>query len=427
MASIQGVYAREILDSRGWPTLECTVWLDTGVSVSTSVPSGTSVGKYEAKELRDNDQSRMLGKGVRAAANLINTTISPQLVGRDPLDQHGIDQLLLELDGTKDKQKLGANTTLAVSQAVCRAGAAVQNQALYHYIQSRYQLTDYFSIPTCIYTVVNGGDQGADNLDIQEFEIIPASHIDYLNSLNMATELFYTLKNVLEIKGAIHAVGLVGGYTPNLYSNSDVFEILVETIKASKYTFAQDLFFGIDTEASALFEGGKYRLKDKAHGYTAGELALYYKKLRSLYHVFYIEDPFREEDIDDWQSLVKEMGDTTRVVADTLTATNPERLAQVIDRQLCNSVLVKPNQVGTISETIAFVQLAKQHNIQTIVSHRSGETCDDFIADLAVGVGVDYVKFGPPNRGERVAKYNRLSQIYTELQYNANNNTVEQQ
>lgn len=417
MPTIQGMYAREILDSRGLPTIECTLWLDNGGIVATSVPTGTSVGKFEAKELRDNDPNRMLGKGVLQAAQNINTIIAPQLIGKDAVQQEEIDQLLIQLDGSPDKSKLGANAILAVSQAVMKAGALCSNYPLYYYTQQKYGLTTDLFIPNCIYTVVNGGDHGADNLDIQEFEIIPASHIDFPSSLNMAMTLFYKLEEVLTIKGAIHSTGLVGGFTPNLYSNSDVFEILVETIKASPYTFAQDLFFGVDVAASELYINGKYQLKDKAQGYTNKELLEYYKKLRSLYHVFYIEDPFREDDLAEWKTITEEIGETTKVVGDSLLATNRDKLTLAIKDKTCNAILVKPNQVGTISETIEVIRLAKQNNIQVVVSHRSGETNDDFIADFAVGVGADYVKFGPPNRGERIAKYNRLSQIYTEIEY----------
>lgn len=417
MTLIQGLYAREILDSRGLPTVECTLWLDNGGIVATSVPTGTSVGKFEAKELRDNDPNRMLGKGVLQAVNNINTIIGPQIIGKDPSNQEEIDLLLIQLDGTTDKSKLGANALLAVSQAVMKAGALTSNYPLYYYTQQKYGLTSDLFIPSCIYTVINGGDHGADNLDIQEFEIIPASHIDFPASINMAMTIFHKLEEVLTIKGAIHSIGLVGGFTPNLYSNSDVFEILVETIKASPYTFAQDLFFGVDVAASELFINGKYQLKDKAQGYNDKELLEYYKKLRSLYHVFYIEDPFREEDIEDWKKITEELGETTKIVGDSLLATNKQKLEQAIANGLCNTILIKPNQVGTITETVEVIKVAKQHNMQIIVSHRSGETNDDFIADFAVGVGAEYVKFGPPNRGERIAKYNRLSQIFAEIQY----------
>lgn len=414
-ATIQGLYAREILDSRAMPTIECTLWLDNGAIVATSVPTGTSVGKYEAHELRDNDPEHMVGKGVLKAVEFINTTIAQTLIGKDPTKQFEIDQLLVDLDGTNDKSKIGSNSILAVSQCVLKAGALSLNVPLYYYIQQKYQLVSELAIPSCIYTMINGGEHGADNLDLQEFEIIPASHIDFESSLNIAVTLFHKIEEVLSLKGAIHSTGIVGGFTPNLYSNTDVFEILVETIKASPYTFAQDVFFGIDAAASELYKGGKYSLKDRSEPYSAKEMIQYYKKLRDLYHVFYIEDPFQEDDEESWKAITTELGETTRIVGDSLLVTNKAKTMEAIKNKTCNSVLVKPNQTGTISETIEVVRLAKEAHWQVIMSHRSGETNDDFIADFAVGVGADYTKFGPPNRGERVAKYNRLLQIHQEI------------
>lgn len=415
MATIKGVFAREILDSRGVPTIDCTMWMDNGGIVATSVPTGTSIGKYEAKELRDNDINRMLGKGVLTAVNYINSYIAPQLIGKDPTNQEEIDQILLHMDGTDNKSKLGANTTLSVSQAALKAGALSQNYPLYYYIQQKYQLTPEVVIPNCIYTVINGGDHGADNLDIQEFQIVPASHMSYADSLNLAVTIYHKLEEVLVIKGAIHSVGLVGGFTPNLYSNSDVFEILVETIKATPYTFTQDLFFGIDVAASQLYRNGKYTLKDRSQPFSGKELLEYYQKIRDLYNVFYLEDPFQEDDLDQWKAVTALIGDTTKIVGDSFLVTNLKKLQQAIENKYCNTILIKPNQVGTVTETISVIQMAKKSGWQTVMSHRSGETNDDFIADFAVGAGSEYAKFGPPNRGERIAKYNRLSQIEQEI------------
>ncbi len=415
MAQISGVHAREILDSRGIPTIECTLWLDNNAIVVTDVPGGTSKGKYEAVELRDNDPEHMMGRGVLTAVNNINSIIAPQLIGKDPTHQTEIDQLLVDLDGTPDKSKLGANAILAVSQAVLKSGALSANVPLYFYIQQKYQIIQQLLIPTPIFTMVNGGEHGADNLDIQEFQIVPASHTDFMQSLEMAAALFQRFGEVLEMKGAVHSTGLVGGYTPNLYSNSDVFELLVETIKSTQYTFAQDLFFGVDVAASVLHDGGKYKLKDRTEPYSSKELLDYYKKLRELYHVFYIEDPFEEDDLKSWQSITAELGETTKIVGDSLLVTNKQKTLDAIEQKTCNTLLVKPNQTGTISETVEVVKIAKGAGWQTVMSHRSGETNDDIVADLAVGLGVDYTKFGPPNRGERVAKYNRLMQIYEEI------------
>ena len=427
MPTIQGLYAREILDSRAVPTIECTLWLDNGGIVATSVPTGTSVGKYEAHELRDKDPERMNGKGVLTAVNFLNTLIAPALIGKDPTAQLELDQLLIDLDGTPDKSKIGSNTILAASQAILKAGALSSNVPLYYYVQQKYQLTAELEIPSCIYTMINGGEHGADNLDIQEFELIPASHIDYETSLNIAVTLYKKIEEVLIMKGAIHSTGIVGGFTPNLYSNIDVFEILVETIKASPYTFAQDVFFGIDAAASEFYKSGKYNLKDRSESYTSAELLQYYKKLRDLYHVFYIEDPFEEDDQGSWQSITQELGETTKIVGDSLLVTNKAKTEEAIKNKSCNAILVKPNQIGTISETAEVIKLAKEAQWQVIMSHRSGETNDDFIADFAVGTGADYTKFGPPSRGERVAKYNRLLQIHQEIIYSQTHPEAAQQ
>lgn len=416
MATIQGIWAREVLDSRGDPTIECTLWLSTGGIVATSVPTGTSIGKYEAVEKRDEDIHRYLGKGVLKAVETVNTVLAPQLVGKDPTDQVGIDALLNQLDGTARKEKLGANATLAVSQAVLKAGALSVNQPVYFYLKERYQLIDHLRIPACVYTMVNGGDHGANNLDIQEFQLIAASHLDLGNSLNMAVTMFHHLDQVLEAKNAIHSVGLVGGFTPNLYNNTDVFELLIETAKTTPYVFSQDFFLGIDAAAAEFYHSGKYHLRERSEGYSTDELQAYYKKIYEVYRVLCFEDPFREDDERGWKQITADLGETARIVSDALTATNLERTKHAIANKLSNTLLVKPNQIGTISETLEVIKLAKTAGWELLVSHRSGETNDDLIADFAVGVGADYVKFGPPNRGERTAKYNRLTMIDMEIQ-----------
>lgn len=419
MATISYVFAREVLDSRGYPTVECSLWLDSGHFVSSTAPGGTSVGQHEAREIRDKDTNRMNGLGVREAVRNVNELIGPQLLGQDPLNQEQLDQMLLELDGTTDRSKLGANAMIATSQAILKAGAAISNLPLYQYIQQKYQLTNQLFIPSCVYTMINGGAHGADNLDIQEFELIPASHIGFDVSLSMAVTLYQKLEEVLITKGATHSVGLVGGFTPNLFNNTDAFEILVESIKASPYTFAQDIFFGADIDANSLHEGGKYSLKDRSQPYGTSDLIDYYKSLRTIYHCFYLEDPFHDDDWKSWQKLTAEIGGTTLIVGDSLLSTNKARLTKAIEEKACNSILVKPNQVGTITETIEVIKQAQDAGWQIVVSHRSGESNDDLIADLAVGVGAQYVKFGPPSRGERVAKYNRLLQIFQDLAYNS--------
>ena len=415
MAIIQGLWAREVLDSRGLPTIECTLWLDTGGIVAASVPTGSSIGKYESVEIRDQDVNRFLGRGMTKAVQSINSLIAPQIVGKNPTTQQEIDQLLINLDGTAKKEKLGANALLAVSQAVLKGGALSVNQPLYYYVHEKYKLSQDLKIPTCIYTMINGGEHGVNNLDIQEFQIIAASHLDFSNSLNMAVTMFHQLSQVLAAKNAIHSVGPVGGFTPNLYNNTDVFELLIETAKTTPYIFSQDFFLGIDAAASKFFSGGKYHLRERSEGYSSEELHEYYKKIYDVFRVLCFEDPFREDDEKMWQQITSELGETSRIVSDLLTATNPERTQKAIEKKMANTLLVKPNQIGTITETAAVIQLAKKAGWQILVSHRSGETNDDLIADFAVGIGADYVKFGPPNRGERIAKYNRLLMIEAEL------------
>lgn len=415
MSTITHVYAREILESRGLPTVECSIWLDTGQMVTATAPSGTSKGKYEAVEIRDGDINRMNGQGVLTAVNNINSIIGPQLIGQDPTNQTELDQMMVNLDGTANKSKLGANAMIAVSIALVKAGAAASNLPIYYYIFQKYQLANQLVMPNCIYTIINGGAHGADNLDIQEFQLIPASHLDYQSSLNIAVTLYAKLEEVLIIKGAVHSVGLVGGFTPNLFNNTDALEILIETIKASPFTFAQDIFFGCDISASNFFESGKYNLKDKSQPYSPEDLLDYYKTLRNNYHVFYIEDPYQEDDWKYWKRITSELGSTTMIAADSLLSAAADKSAKAITEKVANTAVIKPNQLGTISETIQLVHEVKQADWQVVMSHRSGETDDTFIADLAVGLGANYVRFGPPSRGERVVKYNRLLEIDQQL------------
>lgn len=409
---IQNLTAREILDSRGLPTVEVSLWLENGMMVTSSVPAGTSLSKYESKELRDNDPTRMNGKGVLQAIKHIHEVIAPKIVGQDSTKQTYVDQLLVNLDGTHDKSVLGANAILAVSQAVLKAGAASVNMPLFYYIKEKYQLTSSLQIPTTIFTMISGGAHGAGNLDIQEFQIIPASHFDFPENLNMGVHIYQQLGGVLKSKGAIHSVGLGGGYAPNLYHNIDAFEILIETIHNTTYAFGRDLFFGVDVAADTLASGGRYSMKDNAEPFTAAQLLEYYETLRKTYHVISIEDGYGQDDWKNWQTLTQKLGETTMISGDNLLSTNKTRIQKAIQDGACNAVLIKPNQIGTISETVEVVKIAREANMKVIVSHRSGETNDDFIADFGVGLGADYVKFGAPARGERVAKYNRLASIH---------------
>lgn len=413
---IQSIQARQILDSRGLPTVEVSLWLDNGAGVVTSVPAGTSVGTHEAVELRDGDPNEMIGQGVLKAIQNINTIIAPQIIGQDPTTQTTIDQQLVNLDGTANKSNLGANAILAVSQAVLKAGALVFNMPLFQYVKEKYQLTSTYFIPTPIFVLVSGGKHGAGNLDIQEFQLIPASNLNYAQSLNMGVTMYHKLGEILKSKGAIHSIGIGGGYAPNLFHNIDVFEILIETVRNTSYTFARDLFFGVDVDADNLLKGNKYDIKDRTEPFSTKELLDYYETLRKTYHVISIEDGYAEDDWKSWQAMTQVLGETTTLVGDNLLSTNKERLQKAIVEKTCNAILIKPNQIGTVSETVEVTKIAKDAGWKTIMSHRSGETNDDFVADLAVGLGTDYVKFGAPAKGERVAKYNRLSFIDQLLQ-----------
>lgn len=415
MPNISNLVAREILDSRGIPTVEAIITLDTGMTVSASVPSGTSTGKHEAVELRDNDPSRMSGKGVKKVCQTINDVIRPVILGQDPTRQTAADQLLYNLDGTPNKSKLGANAILAVSTAVCKAGAASVGMPMYRYLKEKYGLTKELHIPTPIFNLINGGQHGAGNLDFQEFHVIPTSNKTFAQALELGVEMYMALEQVLITKNAIHSVGVEGGFAPNLFTNLDALELLLETMKRTQYAFGQDLFLGLDVAANTIYKNGKYVIRDREQPFTSAELIEYYKNLNTKYHIFSLEDPFDEDDWGAWKELTAQISDHVVIVGDDLLTTNKERLQRAIKEKSCTSILVKPNQIGTISETVEVIKIAKDAGFQVVVSHRSGETNDDFIADFAVGMGANYTKFGAPIRGERVAKYNRLLQIETEI------------
>lgn len=417
MATIKSLHAREILDSRGVPTIETEITADSGESAIASIPSGTSTGRYEARELRDDDPQRYGGMGVLKAVEQVNTVIAPKLVGRDPMNQTDIDQALVVLDGTPDKSRLGANGILSVSQAVCELGAALYRVPTFQYIHEKYRLTnETLSIPTPIFNVINGGKHGAGNLDFQEFHLIPATNKSYPDALRCGEEIYQMLGNVLDHRGAIHSVGSEGGYAPNLYANIDALELILEAIKEARYTYARDVFLGLDVAANSFFTDGKYAIRDKSNALNRDELITFYQELNERFHLVSIEDPLHEDDFDGWAKLTSLFSASAMIVGDDLLTSSPVRVKTAIEKKLCTAILVKPNQIGTISETIEVIALARKAGWSIIVSHRSGETEDDFIADFAVGTGANYVKFGAPSRGERVIKYNRLSKIFDNLQ-----------
>ena len=412
MSNIQHITARQILDSRGRPTVEATVTLSDGTIATSSVPSGNiSNEQVEAVELRDHVKTEYFGLGVSKAVALINGEINQKLTGQDPLYQTKIDQLLVDLDGTKNKSRLGSNTILAVSQAVMKAAAASLRLPLFVYVKEKYQLISAFRIPSPIFNLINGGRHGGGTLDFQEFQLVPASHLPYNQALKIGVEMFMSIEEVLKQKGALTNVGLEGGFAPNLATNTDALEIFAEAAKAANYTISKDAFLGIDVGSDNFHKSGKYTIKDRSQPMSGKDFAKYLKKLHEQYRVFAFEDPLVPEAWSDWKFITGEMGETAMIIADDLIATNKTLLMKAIEEKACNALVIKPNRIGTITEAIEVASIAKQAGWHTIMSHRSSETTDDVLADIAVGIGTDYVKFGAPSRGERVVKYNRLLRI----------------
>ena len=403
MSKIKDVYAREILDSRGNPTIEVEITLESGIRAVASVPSGASVGKNEALELRDNDINRYHGKGVLKAVNNVNNIIRPLLIGRDSLDQRGIDEMMIVKDGTSNKSKLGANAILGVSLANLKAAAKYSGKELYEYLGSDY------SMPRCMMNILNGGAHASNKLDFQEFIIIP-SLSEYHENLRMGSEIFNTLKKILEKRGLLCGVGDEGGFAPLIGDAVSALELISDAITKSGYVLGKDVFIGLDVAASEFYneEEDYYLLEGRR--YSKEELVSYYKRLVDKYHIVSIEDGMAEEDYEGWKILTDELG-SIQLVGDDLFVTNKELLKKGIDMKIANSVLVKLNQIGTVSETIDTIKLAKDNDYKTIISHRSGETEDDYIADFAVGLNLGQIKTGSLSRGERTAKYNRLLRI----------------
>lgn len=418
MAKIARIWAREILDSRGTPTVESICQLDNGSYSVASVPSGASTGTHESLELRDQDENRYLGKGVLKAVQNVNTVLGPQLQEMDPSNQRDIDQKLISIDGTENKSQYGANAILAVSMVVAKAGAIASGKRIYHHILEMAQqsgLQANLNLPIPLFNMINGGLHGAGNLDFQEFHVIPASSKSFSDSLRAGVEIYMAIGQNLQRRGAIHSVGDEGGYAPNLFTNADALEVFVESIKATAYNLGRDVFLGLDVAANSFYKDGQYQIRDAVKPMSDEQLMEYYKKLNNQYRLAILEDPFHEDAWQSWSKLTTSMGSQLTVVGDDLLATNPKRVQKAINERSCNAILVKPNQVGTITETIAVVKQARDAGWRVITSHRSGETNETFIADFAVGIGSDYVKFGAPARGERVVKYNRLLSIESEL------------
>lgn len=416
MAKIQEITAREILDSRGNPTIEATVFLDNGIFGTASVPCGASVGSHEAVELRDHDQNRYQGLGVLKAIENVEKLIAPKLLNIDIYKQQEIDKIILELDGTPNKEKLGANAILSVSMAACCAGSKNAAMPLYLYINQFVKKENQsLKIPTPLFNLINGGQHALNGLNFQEFLVIPPSSKPFHTGLELGVTIYKWLKTTLKSGNYSTLTGDEGGFAPSPSSNSEALSILKQAIDMSGNRAGYDIFLGLDSAANNFYNEKTYHIRDKPTDMSSKDLISYYEELNKSYHLLYLEDPMSEDDWDGWSSLNEKISHETIVVGDDLTATNPYRLQEALNKKTISGIVIKPNQIGTIVETLAVVEMARDTNLKITVAHRSGETNDDFIADFAVGVYADYVKFGAPARGERVAKYNRLLEIEQQL------------
>jgi enolase len=411
MSTIKTVKAREILDSRGNPTIEVEVELKDGTLGVAAVPSGASTGKYEALELRDGDKKRYNGKGVLKAVNNVNTTIAKAIVGMSVTDQAAIDQTLIKLDGTKDKSKLGANAILGTSLAAAHAAASLKGVPLYIYLGDN----DSYALPVPMLNILNGGKHAENSTDLQEFMVMPAGAKSFSQALQMGTEVYHALKKVLKGRGLNTNVGDEGGFAPSLPSNKDAVEAILAAIESAGYKAGKQCYIALDPAASEFYENGKYILAKEGKALTSAEMVDYYVKWCADYPIISIEDGMAEDDWEGWQLLTQKLGKKVQLVGDDLYVTNVNRITKGIELKASNAVLIKLNQIGTLTETLEAIKIAKKAGWTAIVSHRSGETEDTTIADLAVGLNTGQIKTGAPARSERTAKYNRLLRIEEEL------------
>lgn len=409
MSMITDIYAREILDSRGNPTIEVEVWTELDAFGRAAVPSGASTGAFEAVELRDGDKGRYLGKGVLNAVDNVNDIIANEIIDMDVFDQIGIDKKLIELDGTENKGKLGANALLGVSLAVARAAADELGIPLYQYLGG----VNAKVLPVPMMNILNGGKHADNNVDIQEFMVMPVGAPNFREALRMGAEVFHNLKSVLKEKGLNTAVGDEGGFAPNLTSNEEALATLVEAIKRAGYKPGEDVCLAIDVAGTELYDESRniYRLAGEGKELTVGEMVDYYENLVNKYPIISIEDGLAEEDWDGWKLLTERLGSRVQIVGDDLFVTNTKRVEKGLAMGVANSVLIKLNQIGTLTETLNTIEMAKLHGYTAVVSHRSGETEDTTIADLVVATNAGQIKTGAPSRTDRVAKYNQLLRI----------------
>ena len=408
---IKNIFSREILDSRGNPTVEVDVVLENNTMGRAAVPSGASTGEFEAMELRDNDKTRYLGKGVLTAVNNINDEINKALIGIDVNDQLNIDEIMIELDGTDNKSRLGANATLGVSMAACRAAAKVNNCPLYEYLS----INNNPVMPMPMMNILNGGSHADNTVDIQEFMILPIGAKTFSEALRIGTEVFHQLKSELSQNGLNTSVGDEGGFAPDLESNEQALEIIITAIKNAGYTAGEEIFIALDVAASELFDNQLYNLASENKSYSSDEMIEYLKTLVDKYPIISIEDGLDQSDWEGWKKLNSKIGKNIQIVGDDLTVTNIHRLKRAIDEKSMNSILIKLNQIGTITETIQAVELAKKVGYGAIISHRSGETEDTIIADFSVAMGMGQIKTGSASRSDRVSKYNQLLRIEEEI------------
>lgn len=411
MSTIVYVTAREILDSRGNPTVEVDIGTESGYMGRAAVPSGASTGEFEACELRDGDKSRFLGKGVQQAVKNVKEKIAPAIMGLDATDQEAIDKLLIELDGTENKSNLGANAILGVSLAVARAAADAAGLPLYRYLGGAYANR----LPVPLMNIINGGSHADNNVDFQEFMIAPIGASSFSEALRMGTEVFHHLKAVLKGKGLNTAVGDEGGFAPNLESNEEALAVISEAIKSAGYTVGKDVSFALDVAASEFCNNGKYELAGEGRTLSSPEMVDLLASLCEKYPIISIEDGLDEHDWEGFINLTEKVGDKVQIVGDDLFVTNPARLRDGIEKKAGNAILIKLNQIGTLTETMECIETAKVAGFNSIISHRSGETEDTFIADLAVATGVGQIKTGSASRTDRVCKYNQLLRIEEEL------------
>ncbi|MDV3198398.1 MAG: phosphopyruvate hydratase [Vigna little leaf phytoplasma] len=413
MSKIKDIFSREVLDSRGNPTIEVEIFTQSGHSGRAIIPSGASTGQYEAVELRDHDIKRFLGKGVLKAVNNVLKIIKPNLIGYSVLEQTRIDKILISLDNTANKSKLGANAILGVSLACAKAASAYLNIELYQYIGGISQK----QMPVPMINVINGGVHASNNIDFQEFMILPTGAISFKEALRYGTEIFHSLGKILRKKHLPTTVGDEGGYAPDLSCNEEAIQVILESIELAGFTPGKDVFLGLDVAASTFYnkQKNRYILTSENKSFTSEELVIYYEKLVKKYPIISIEDGLDENDIQGWEILTKNLSDKVQLVGDDLFVTNPQKLYQGIQKKIANSILIKLNQIGTLTETLETIEMAKKASYTAIISHRSGETEDTTIADLAVATNVGQIKTGSCSRTDRVAKYNQLLRIEEKL------------